>query len=291
MQHEHSVRPGEWVLLMARYPNERARPIGVLIRDIHADRLYVHVQPDWWTGFRSEKDESAWLELSNELEENANKFGAGRLVDWLEATASNVFDIGTRHRILACDFKLALDELRARHLCTTGVHADEAPRFASPEPVFDVPTHRRWAAAACTAVLIAAFLIQQTLSKPRSAGHLSSEEAIHDPIMLPQFRGRVQPMLTAIDYHPIQPVRSANRRIHSRAKVTRRLNIASVHPTARVRSLPSITPPPEVRVDTTDPVLLPVTVPIVSPRPYRRKQKPVFRLLMAIATPFRKVAQ
>lgn len=106
-------RHGEWAHLELHPPGQRSRRIGVILRDIDRNQLYLKVQP--WPDaelYGLDRDTlDVCQDLSTDLEDQARELGAGGIFEYLSSTASHTIRIGTREKIATLDFDAAVRDL------------------------------------------------------------------------------------------------------------------------------------------------------------------------------------
>jgi hypothetical protein len=117
----HTAERGEWALVLAFFPDTSPEPIGVLVRDMGADRLYVKLRHDWWTAASDENGREIWPDLGEYFQEMARDMSSGHLLDWLETSASHVIQVSARAEMQAANFEATLDSLYKQHVCALEV--------------------------------------------------------------------------------------------------------------------------------------------------------------------------
>src|SRR4051795_2372060 len=120
---------GEWALLEAHWPGCAPAPIGILLRERSRDRLHVKVCPKWCSQLPDLEEADLWRELAEDLEQQAQEEGAGRVLDWLESTTSHVIRISTRQEIPLTTAAATLDHLYQQHLGVSRRWSEEFHRI------------------------------------------------------------------------------------------------------------------------------------------------------------------
>lgn len=105
----------EYSIVLAELPGRGAEAIGVLLLDPESGELHLRFRRDWET-FAEEEDREVLAELASDLAQQARDFGGATLLEFLEATLSNVLRISDREQVEIEDAGRALARLYREHV-------------------------------------------------------------------------------------------------------------------------------------------------------------------------------
>jgi len=107
---------GEYSILQLDLPGEGLVNLGVLLLNPQSGELYLRLRRDFET-LSEEDDLNVTLSvLADDLEQKAAEMGGKALVNYLEDSLSNVFQITGREEVLIEDFRRGLDRLYRQHV-------------------------------------------------------------------------------------------------------------------------------------------------------------------------------
>jgi SOS-response transcriptional repressor LexA len=112
-----TTRSARFSVLELEVPGSAPIPAGVLLEDPQTDRMHLRLRRDWDEIAPEESEVLAALEY--DLASKATEMGAGRLLDHLYDTLSNILRLSPPREILVEDFDRALGRLYREHVRST----------------------------------------------------------------------------------------------------------------------------------------------------------------------------
>jgi uncharacterized protein len=116
-----SLRKAEFSVLEVCLPAQKAVPLGVLLFDPEADRLYQRFRDD---PPADSEDAELLAMVPGDLEQKARELGGEQLLAQFEDTLSNTLRITDRRALAVRDFDAAVDRLYDEHV--SGVRREQA---------------------------------------------------------------------------------------------------------------------------------------------------------------------
>ena len=285
----------EWTTVELHLPGRDALAVGVLLRHISTDHLYIRLRADWTQDLG--EDSVLWQDWAADLQDWGTELGAGRLLDSLQ-DASHTLRIGARQQLLVCDCAQALQTLYREHIEPTATVGPDLPIEAirpSPDPPpTDHPAGRTEgrslaaAAGVSLATLVLSLVLTAHLSPglkrrvtPKPAARIDEAPALALSLT-------AGPIYTLLRVDPVFPEAEQNashrspRRAHRRFRPPAFIAKPSMVPVAEIRR-------PASEIAAPGPVTAPLPIPsnIVDPPPYRSHRNRVLRTLTAVMVPFR----
>ena len=300
---------GEWAFLEAHRSGCASAPIGILLRDVDRDQLYVRLRPEWWSLLPDQNEEEFWRGLAEDLEQKAREIGAVRVLEWLESTASHSIQISTRQNIQLTTAQATLHGLYQQHLeDSQGCSEVHRQRFShrpaasqgnwkarissrKQQRVYD----RWWVQAA----LAAALLLTATLAGMQSHRTIPSRVLVRTETQaygeLPLFTGAPDhPVLWNIDSDGQASRPGRHRKTRAVLSPTRKrfwMDCTLVRP----RAVPfARLDPPLLKIE---PEVTPAAwwptppQPLPLPERYRTRHHKFVRVLAIVVAPFRKIVK
>src|SRR5438105_4841787 len=108
-------RHGEYIVLRLALPNAPQHPIGVLLLDPSADRLFLRLRSHW-DDICGPDDLEYLSHLENDLQTQAAGMGADRFLRSLEDSLSHVLRVNDRESVAVNSFQHTLDRIFARQV-------------------------------------------------------------------------------------------------------------------------------------------------------------------------------
>jgi hypothetical protein len=303
MSGSRTAKSGEWALIESYLRGRLPAPMGVLLRDVAADRLRVKLRNEWWTG-ASEDEIGIWDDLSQDFEEIAREVTSVQFLNWLETSASHVLRISPRAELKTEDFEATLDSLYQQHVCALEVQPKPVLEILSsntPKIGFTNSIARaisriksasmlqdRWAYGAIAAASIVAILPWGTERFMPSTATLrhTNYESIVLPLALVSTTRTALPNLDA----QLRPFQLAHR--HPRKPLRALESHKLFHPVRlvpqfRAIAIAQIDAPPLQMVTAVAPAAASLSLALPEPPHFRTKRNRFVRLISALAAPFR----
>ncbi len=137
-----SAWTAQWVLFQVQAPGQELGPAGVLLLDSQTDQLYLAFR-DLLGDEEDEDLTEIWAELAEDLRLKAQEMGGSQLLEWLEADASNTFQVSARRQVVgaSADPSTAVDELFRLHVLADRQVSEQ--RLRSSKRVFSLEQIQR----------------------------------------------------------------------------------------------------------------------------------------------------
>jgi hypothetical protein len=114
-----SKRRGFWSLLEVAPSGQRLMPYGILLVDRETGELTMRLRDLDCFEDLEEPEFDILQELAADVESKAREMGGGKLLDWLEDTASNFIRVSDRAAVAYGDAQGAVDRLFDEHVDST----------------------------------------------------------------------------------------------------------------------------------------------------------------------------
>jgi SOS-response transcriptional repressor LexA len=122
------MKRGEYLLVDLALPGKAPQTVGIVLREVEADRAHIRFRRDWDL---LAPDEIDVLEaLQEDWERTAARMSAGRFLEWLEDNFSNDIRVSDRETLTMASGEKAAAELYRKY-----VHSEVRP-FRTHLPVF-----------------------------------------------------------------------------------------------------------------------------------------------------------
>jgi HD-like signal output (HDOD) protein len=137
-----TIKHGEWMLLLMQLPGQEPQPVGILLLDSAADKLYVRLS-DLNLEEMDPDVAEVWNLLGSDLEQQSREMGGLGVFRHLENEASLTFTVGNRREAWISTVESTLEELFRDNVtqCNAGAPfvVRSGPAFSATEiaAVFD----------------------------------------------------------------------------------------------------------------------------------------------------------
>lgn len=301
--HKRTLTSAEWAILEVHCPGKRAEAIGVFVRDMKRNEIYMKSKPGWWALLPESVTPELWCQLFLDLAEKSRYLGADRMLEWLETSASHMFRLTDRQRLDVQDIADSVDALYSRYIEMKGLERPivkpPTQNWTQSELLFRAGQAGRssignWYRLAAAAGMLLAFPFLRTGWKNEDS-YLRVRSMSASNIVLPIQAGlQYRPTLVMTDF---TRHRSPIRHTHSTRGKARTSRPKPFRPPAhevvwaRARRVPVPVEPPQMDIRAADipTLLIPASVP-KAPR-FRRSRNRFVRVLAAVVVPLRLLAK